>query len=60
MVRLPRLPNDLKSLDPVLPLADHEWHAVCAWQSEIPSAEGKRRLTLLVNDALQYAGNLNL
>lgn len=59
MVRLPRLPNDLETLDPVLPLADHGWHAVCAWQSEIPSAEGRRRLTLLVNDALQYARNLN-
>ncbi len=59
MVRLPRLPNDLETLDPVLPLTDHGWHAVCAWQSEILSVEGTRRLALLVNDALQYAGNLN-
>jgi hypothetical protein len=59
MVRLPQLPDDLETLDPIPPLTDHGWHAVSAWQSETSSAEGKRRLTQLVNEALHHAHNLN-
>jgi hypothetical protein len=59
MVRLPQLPNNLETEDPILPLTDHGWHAVSAWQSETPSAEGKRRLTHLINNALHHARSLN-
>ncbi|MFI0479523.1 hypothetical protein [Actinomadura sp. 9N215] len=59
MVRLPQLPNNIETKDPILPLTDHGWHAVSAWQSGTPSTGGKRRLTHLLNDALHHARTLN-
>ncbi|GLY91914.1 hypothetical protein [Actinoallomurus iriomotensis] len=59
MVRLPQLPDDLETQDPIPPLSDHGWQAISAWQSEIPTAEAKQRLTQLVNDAFHHARSLN-
>lgn len=59
MVRLPRLPDGLETQDPIPPLSDHGWQSVSAWQSEIPAAEGKERLTRLINDALHHARSLD-
>ncbi|GAA4509254.1 hypothetical protein GCM10023191_070220 [Actinoallomurus oryzae] len=59
MVRLPQLPDGLETQDPIPPLSDHGWQSVSAWQSEIPAAEGKERLTRLINDALHHARSLD-
>ncbi|MFI0404851.1 hypothetical protein [Actinomadura sp. 3N508] len=57
MVRLPQLPDNFRTEKPVLPLSEHGWHAVDGWQ--MSTALDKRRLTHLLNDALQHARTLN-
>ncbi len=58
LVRLPAAPTNLKVDAPVPPLADHGWQAVDAWQSELPSAEGHRRLSGTIQGALAHARDL--
>lgn len=61
LVRLPQAPPEfLEPAAPCPPLTDpgQGWYAVCPWQSELPSAESKRLLSLLVQHALSYAASL--
>ncbi|MFD0260422.1 hypothetical protein ACFVH7_19390 [Kitasatospora indigofera] len=61
LVRLPEAPPELlEPAGPCPPLTDpgQGWYTVCPWQSELPSAESKRLLSLLVQQALSYAGSL--
>ncbi|MFF3595237.1 hypothetical protein [Kitasatospora indigofera] len=61
LVRLPEAPPELlEPAGPCPPLTDpgQGWYTVCPWQSELPSAESKRLLSLLVQQALSYAGGL--
>lgn len=62
LVRLPEAPSE--PLEPAAscpPLTDpgQGWYSVCPWQSELPSAESKRLLSLLVRHALSYAASLS-
>ena len=52
LVRLPAAPSGLEAGTSVPFLAGHGWQAVDAWQSELPSAEGTRRLSGTVRRAL--------
>jgi hypothetical protein len=58
LVRLPAAPTNLEVGTPVPSLADHGWCAVDAWQSELPSAEGARRLSGAIQGALANAREL--
>ncbi|MER6159633.1 hypothetical protein ABT147_29475 [Streptomyces sp. NPDC001868] len=58
LVRLPAVPADLKADIPIPSLAEHGWQAVNAWQSELPSAEGTRRLSDAVQGALANVRDL--
>jgi hypothetical protein len=55
MFRLPTIPADLKRETPIAALAGHGWHAVNAWQSDLPSALGLQKLSALVQAALEHA-----
>ncbi|MFE7464410.1 hypothetical protein ACFU6R_09930 [Streptomyces sp. NPDC057499] len=62
LVRLPEAPAEpLEPAGPCLPLTDpgQGWYSVCPWQSELPSAESKRLLALLIQHALSYAASLS-
>ncbi|GHH80955.1 hypothetical protein GCM10018781_62530 [Kitasatospora indigofera] len=62
LVRLPEAPPELlEPAAPCPPLTDpgQGWYPVCPWQSELPSAESKRLLSLLVQHALSYAASLS-
>lgn len=62
LVRLPEAPSEpLEPAAPRPPLTDpgEGWYSVCPWQSELPSAESKRLLSLLVRHALSYAASLS-
>ncbi|TDD27207.1 hypothetical protein E1287_34935 [Actinomadura sp. KC06] len=59
MIRLPQLPDTIETRHPIPPLSDNGWQVASAWQSGTPSAEGKRRLTHLLDDALDHARTLN-
>lgn len=62
LVRLPGAPTEpLEYAEPCPPLTDpsQAWHSVCPWQGELPSAESKRLLALLVQHALSYAASLS-
>ncbi|MFE6039918.1 hypothetical protein [Streptomyces sp. NPDC056452] len=62
LVRLPEAPPELlEAAAPRPPLtdADHDWYAVCPWQSKLPSAQSKRLLSTLVQHALSYAARLS-
>ncbi|WP_328314725.1 hypothetical protein OG432_33565 [Streptomyces sp. NBC_00442] len=62
LVRLPEAPpGSLKRQAAWPPLTDpgQGWYSLCAWQSEIPSAESKRQLSSLVLHALSYAASLS-
>lgn len=56
---LPTLPQDTALLDLLRKQAvRQEDRNYCPWQSELPSAESKRLLTLLVRHALWNAASL--
>jgi hypothetical protein len=55
LIRLPRVPSDLSAGSPRPPLTDTNWHAVDAWQSDLPSQAGNRRLSALIRRALNNA-----
>ena len=62
LLRLPEAPPEpLEPAGPCPPLTDpgQGWYSVCRWQSELPSAESKRLLSLLVQHALSYAASLS-
>ncbi|WP_327709115.1 hypothetical protein OG912_10460 [Streptomyces sp. NBC_00464] len=62
LVRLPEAPAEpLELARPFPPLTDpgQGWYSLCAWQSELPSAESKRLLTLLIQHALSHAASLS-
>ncbi|MFI5808501.1 hypothetical protein [Streptomyces sp. NPDC051561] len=62
LVRLPVAPAEpLEPVEPWPPLTDpgRGWYSLCPWQSELPSAESKRLLTLLIRHALLYAASLS-
>jgi len=58
LVRLPTAPANLEVGLPDPSLADHGWQEIDAWQSEISSAEGDRRLSGIIRGALAYARDL--
>lgn len=58
LFRLPAAPTDVEMERPIDPLCDQDWYAVSAWQSELSSAEGLRRLTLLLGTARAYADEI--
>ncbi len=58
LFRLPAAPSDLEQATPIPPLTDTGWHAVSAWQSDLPSAEGVQRLSALTRAALDRARDL--
>jgi len=53
----PDLISRLEQL-PIPPLTDTGWHALSAWQSDLPSAQGVQRLSALTRAALDYARDL--
>lgn len=55
LIRLPHVPSDLQVGSPRPPLTDGNWHAVDAWQSDLPSQDGNRRLSALIAEALNNA-----
>ncbi|MET4644499.1 hypothetical protein ABZY10_31540 [Streptomyces sp. NPDC006539] len=62
LMRLPEAPAEpLEPAEPCPPLTDpgHGWYSLCPWQSELPSAESKRLLALLIQHALSYAASLS-
>ncbi|WP_089105952.1 hypothetical protein [Streptomyces hyaluromycini] len=62
LVRLPEAPAEpLEPAGPCPPLTDpgQGWYSVCPWQSELPSTESQRLLSLLVQHALSYAASLS-
>lgn len=62
LVRLPEAPAEpLQRAEPCPPLTDpgQGWYSLCPWQSELPSAESKRLLALLIQHALSYAASLS-
>ncbi|MEE4491078.1 hypothetical protein [Streptomyces sp. BE230] len=62
LVRLPEAPAELlEPAEPCPPLTDpgQGWYSLCPWQSELPSAESKRLLPLLLQHALSYAASLS-
>ncbi|MER7182409.1 hypothetical protein ABT404_23470 [Streptomyces hyaluromycini] len=62
LVRLPEAPAEsLESAEPCPPLTDpgQGWYSLSPWQSELPSAESKRLLSLLIQHALSYAASLS-
>lgn len=59
LFRLPTVPTGVEAVERIEPLCSRGWHAVCAWQSQLPSAEGLRRLTELLRKARQYANQLD-
>jgi hypothetical protein len=58
LVRLPVAPANLDVGTPVPSLAADGWQSVDAWQSELPSAEGARRLSDAIRRALADARGL--
>ncbi|WP_105968851.1 hypothetical protein [Streptomyces geranii] len=58
LLRLPAAPPKLKADPPVPALAEHGWQGVDAWQSELPSAEGDRRLSGALRGALANVRDL--
>ncbi|MFF4321438.1 hypothetical protein [Streptomyces sp. NPDC001568] len=62
LVRLPESPTGpLVPAEPCPPLTDpgQGWYSLCPWQSELPSAESKHLLSLLIQHALSYAESLS-
>lgn len=60
LVRIPEPPPEpLRPAGLCPPLTDpgQGWYSVCPWQSELPSAESKHLLSLLVQHALTYAAS---
>jgi hypothetical protein len=55
LLRLDSAPGNLTASRPVSTLTDQGWHAVDAWQSDLITAEGDRRLTGAVRGALAAA-----
>ncbi|WP_419999309.1 hypothetical protein [Streptomyces boninensis] len=55
LVRLPKLPHNIAAGAPMPPLTDQGWQSVDPWLSELPSAEGVRRLCGLIGGALAHA-----
>ncbi|MFF3379316.1 hypothetical protein ACFYXF_40980 [Streptomyces sp. NPDC002680] len=58
LVRLPTAPPKLKVGRPDSSLADHGWQEIDAWQGELPSAEGDRRLSGVIRGALANTRDL--
>ncbi|WP_329329416.1 hypothetical protein [Streptomyces mirabilis] len=61
-LRLPEAPAEpLEPAEPCPPLTDpgQGWYSLCPWQRELPSAESKRLLSLLIQHALSYAASLS-
>ncbi|SCL35220.1 hypothetical protein GA0070624_5200 [Micromonospora rhizosphaerae] len=59
LFRLPQAPEGVEVEDHTEPLCSKGWHAVSPWQSQLPSAEGLRRLRKLLGKARHYADELN-
>jgi hypothetical protein len=57
LVRLPQPSSGLKMAGPSQ-LTEHGWHAVNAWQSDLSSEEGDRRLRGTISGALNHASDL--
>ena len=58
LLRLPVPPVGLKAQKPVASLADHGWHAVDAWQSDLRTLEGDHRLMTAIQDAVTHTRSL--
>ncbi|UIX29988.1 hypothetical protein [Streptomyces sp. GQFP] len=58
LVRLPTAPPRLKVGLPDPSLAAHGWQEIDAWQGELPSAEGDRRLAGVIRGALANVRDL--
>ncbi|MBV1949201.1 hypothetical protein [Streptomyces sp. BV129] len=62
LLRLPERPAEpLKPGVPRPPLTgpDEGWYSLCPWQSELPSSESQRLLSLQIQHALTYAASLS-
>ncbi|WP_392973678.1 hypothetical protein [Streptomyces sp. LN245] len=62
LVRLPQAPAEpLEPAEPCPPLTDpgQGWYSLCPWQSELPSAESRRLLSLVIQHALSYGASLS-
>jgi hypothetical protein len=62
LVRLPEAPAEpLKAAERCPPLTDpgEGWYALSPWQGELPSAESRRLLSLVIQHALSYAASLS-
>lgn len=57
--RLPSVPGDLEPGGSLPPLTDLDWRSLDAWQSELVTAEGIRKLSGVTRGALQYVRSLS-